>query len=767
AKVREFVDYKDGNLVITDYNKFSGFVKNDLLEHAKQVVTDKSDALAYVDDTSRTTWQKMMEQKGLKIEVPDFSQSELVNAAESRLGSSSQELLNHLGKGGATSVEVVKDAGGLGIMKVNDHIIEVRDNQVVSFDGVPVGVGIDVNADVYKNLNLWQLQQMSVAPEMSKRYLQAAIDLGYVGSNDIVITPQDKVLLDHLSLKTAGLTKDWGIFRQNPALLEFSVKNPTVDLKQLEQLAKISTAEDLKAGLLARNKEALDYTLKHLGDRGFKEMDVARLISAQKATIEQLDVNVPLEKLGQFKDYYEIKPRMSLLGKEGVLIGLPPAAGQSDGHIFLEKGGEVSLYETRNRLLNSGERTSTQVNYQQFFERPQHARQVLNELLLKERMQNQMMAELEIAAKETGLFKMLAIPMDKEYLYKGLDLPATSLASEDSFIAALNKLGEEFKLKKVGQENNFEKMYDIIQQKLVGEASNPNPFAKFWNEHPPLQNETVRHYLGRTVGEDWRLLGDKLEDVPPSGSTEKIDSLREVPVSATEAPLGKLSDVPPSAEAQVFAGGKAVDEMERVGKSRLDQVPPAETGSRTKLEDVPVAEQSSAEGVGVESELASNQDASLKKINLAELSHFKSETPIETKYDYGFDKIEQLNSVEIHPNNVIKGADYLSHELDELKEMEKYAADIEKRYGERPQMDKFVKEVRREIDLTISRLKRFIESAKKPDGLESFTYWRTGYLADASAKFTMERLAVKNELATSLELVKDSMNRMREEMGRK
>jgi hypothetical protein len=96
---KDIIDFneKSGQLEIKDYAKFEDRIKG-LLKHSEIAIDEKSDALAYVNDTPHKNWQEMLEQKigpeKMAIEIEDFNKSELVKQAEEKLFEKAENLYN-------------------------------------------------------------------------------------------------------------------------------------------------------------------------------------------------------------------------------------------------------------------------------------------------------------------------------------------------------------------------------------------------------------------------------------------------------------------------------------------------------------------------------------------------------------------------------------------------------------------------------------------------------------------------------------------------
>lgn len=136
-------DEKSGSFVITDYAKFQENAGR-LVEYANSSITEGSDALAYVDNTSQNQWQEMMDQKvqaAGEIEVADFSKDTQVTAAEARVFKQSVE---HLG------LEGVKDVQFLGEEDTGRFIfggseVTVRDGLITDYGDVHFSEPVPLN----------------------------------------------------------------------------------------------------------------------------------------------------------------------------------------------------------------------------------------------------------------------------------------------------------------------------------------------------------------------------------------------------------------------------------------------------------------------------------------------------------------------------------------------------------------------------------------------------------------------------------------------
>ncbi|MFW0838097.1 MAG: hypothetical protein ACKKL5_03785 [Candidatus Komeilibacteria bacterium] len=476
-------DSDSGQLMIYNYDKLQEFINhasqgNDnavgLWEHASQNINDKSDAIAYIDNTSQKTWQALVDAKlgQDQVVVADFAEDPMVQQAEQNVFATHYaSKFEALGRPEWDPVNITEESSG--DIKIGDTIFHIDHGHLTQIGDQKLDSPISVDDDLPNKL---------VALQLGGKYGLEWDDLrklGVVESNNWQISADEKIWLENLN--NSGLLKSehFEEFKNNFSAQDFIGEDPLFSGGD-EDLSFI--AREYMSGNIMDKKEIVGLSLLRNDLNNYLSTNTSL---ADIHDLQSAGVNIEIDDQAQ-------------QGK-GILFDIENMGADHQGALRISSQGQVSLVNSHNNLLGNSETFSYQ-DSNELLNSPQRLQQELLGLQSKEAVQNQLYSQLQQAADEKGIFKWVKIPMDKEYLDKGLDLPATSLHNEHSWQTALHQVGEKDNLPQFGQDNNFAKMYDLIKMKAAGGAEEKE-WQNLWQQHPPQAGETVRQYLGRVVGE--------------------------------------------------------------------------------------------------------------------------------------------------------------------------------------------------------------------------------------------------------------------------
>ncbi|MFH1667612.1 MAG: hypothetical protein ABH884_01140, partial [Candidatus Komeilibacteria bacterium] len=497
---KNIIEFKGDQLIVHDFDKLNSFFK-DAWGHADDIVTDKSDAVAYANETARTVWQDMIDKKISTIQaladsgvkVGDLATSEQIqfnHYAEQIKGLYSEE----------TSVNIDLENHSVNL---NGTDIIIERGKIVQIGEQQFQDGIVIDENLSTNIIKQQLAEYGLTRDIDQ-YAAVVNKIGLTDqAGDYLLSPQEFEQLKHLDQLTDGFIADkLIIFEKNYGLVQFASNHRDVNLENLKIFGERFSDTALRDGLF-KNNEAVELVIKHANDTTLNETKVAHLFGTQRQIADNL--NLSIMSRVSLDQIYELQGEGIQIEADevnsmpGIRLDIPSSANHDGGTLFASKDGKVSLMASANEFLGKGQHTHTFKTVDQIFSSEQNLRILHQQLLTKEMSQNLLYTELEEAAGEKGLFKWMAIVMDRRYLSAGMELPATNLASEEAFKEALLDYGQSNNLPIKGQVNNFERLYDVIRNKTAGDKKG---FANFFKINPPHETETIRQYLGRVVGED-------------------------------------------------------------------------------------------------------------------------------------------------------------------------------------------------------------------------------------------------------------------------
>lgn len=328
-----------------------------------------------------------------------------------------------------------------------------------------------------------------------------------IKNNVVAEKTQAGVLLD--LDQRAGDSKIVGsIIDTNKESLYLMLENPDLQLSEVEAIQK---------------QEAVIMDKLNLADTQVHQQTLYNLrqadIRTEATASGEIKINIPSDK-----ESSDLIPKGATLLMEKV-----------DGELILH------LEVSGNKWLGK-EQTATVVQNDFWQNASENSIiQQYHSLVDKEVTQNKMASELEMARQDQGFFSFLTKDLDARY-DRGFDnLHAKDvLVNQSSFVTSMLEYGQAQKLPVSGQEDNLEEQYQIIHKYLVGgedQKINEN-MGKYFEQHPPHGDESIRHYLGRTVGEITTGVLPKLNQ-EDSKSEIKSGDLPEI----NKAPKGELPNL--------------------------------------------------------------------------------------------------------------------------------------------------------------------------------------------------------------------------------
>ncbi|MFW0862581.1 MAG: hypothetical protein ACKKL6_03260 [Candidatus Komeilibacteria bacterium] len=454
---------ENGDLVIDDYNKFAK-LNEDLFERASdpiEGITEKSDAIAYVDNTGIEKWQEIVNAKlDQEAHAVDFNMED-ISAAEAKVFEEQLgEKFSFLGDEADYEITDENDA----LVTINDKVYEVKDGSVVSIDGNKLEQPIKVDDNFQEN---FIVHKIGADYNVNYDTLKA---LGVVGGEDFEVSNLDKKFLSVLSSK--------GVFANEENIKYLTNQGYNVDYF-------------VKEGKL--NTEALNLLASKGGKIEKDTMD--ELLKVEEALEKRVNNLVPLSSLYAVKEDFGYT--FSVQDSGDVILNRNAADGSIEG-IVISKGGYVGLSSSEDPL-SPGNKSMVYLD-----ERPintyisdkDRIDRLFEDLKDKANSHVDLYSSMKAAVHEDGL---LRIDMDRDYLDKGLDEVTASEAINDkkSFVKAMIGFGKENNLKTVGQKDNLGKVYEAISKSITGETNAED----ITHIYPPIGNESLREYLMRVVGE--------------------------------------------------------------------------------------------------------------------------------------------------------------------------------------------------------------------------------------------------------------------------
>jgi len=156
--IRDFVTFNQetGELSITDYNAFSNFIEGDLLKHAAENIDSKSDVLAYVDNTSISKWQEMLDSKTeaqIKIEAGGFQA--MADAAEGHVFE--QQYDDYFKGMGSEAKFIVGNEENSGTVLLGETKFSIDNGRVTAIDSIVLNEPISLDDKFQENFIVFKL----------------------------------------------------------------------------------------------------------------------------------------------------------------------------------------------------------------------------------------------------------------------------------------------------------------------------------------------------------------------------------------------------------------------------------------------------------------------------------------------------------------------------------------------------------------------------------------------------------------------------------
>ncbi|OIO46013.1 MAG: hypothetical protein AUJ28_03215 [Parcubacteria group bacterium CG1_02_37_51] len=566
---KNIIEFKGDQLIVHDFDKLDSFFE-DAWGHADDIVTDKSDAVVYGGKTAQNVWQDMIDKK-----ISTIQELAETGIKVGDMLTSEQAQFNIY----AEQIKGLSDGDALVNIDLENHSVNFNGTEIIIKNGQIIQIGeqqfhdgIVINEDLNTNIIKQQLAEYGVTRDLDQ-YAAVVNKIGLTNSSgDYLLAPQEFEQLQYLNKITNSFANGkLAIFEHNHGLVQFASNHRDVNFEQLKVFGERFTGTALRDGLF-KNNEAVELVIKHTNDTTLNETKVAHLFAVQR----QIDENLSLPVLSRvsLEQIYNLQSDKigievdELNNVSGIRFDIPSSPSHDGGTLFASKDGKLSLMASANEFLGKGQHTHTFKTVDQIFSSEQNLRILHQQLLTKEMSQNLLFTELEEAAGEKGLFKWMAIVMDRRYLSEGMKLPATNLASEEAFKEALLDYGQAHNLPIKGQVNNFERLYDVIRNKTAGDKRG---FANFFKINPPGDTETIRQYLGRVVGEDISpdqpepVVAGSITAAAPSGEPGSIADAVSTPEIDSVESVDSIDDVMTSIEEPVAEPDLSVAETPNIG----------------------------------------------------------------------------------------------------------------------------------------------------------------------------------------------------------
>ncbi len=479
---------EDGDLVIEDYNKFSD-LNDKLFERANNPIdgiTNKSDAIAYVDNTGVERWQEMVNAKqDAEAHVVHFNADDISKAEMKVFEQQYGEKFSFLGDEPTYDITSEND----GTITINDRVYKIADGEVVSIDGNKLESPVKIDE---KFQDHFMVEKIGADYNLSMESLKS---MGIVSDSDLDISNVDKHYLETLNSK--GLLSEEGIkrFAESGYHVDYFVKDGKFNNEAFQ--------------LLVNNEGKIDRA-------SFDE-----ILTVENALEHRVNKVIPLESIYNLhKGHY----KFTIADNGDVMINMSKSSGFYGG---------IIITESDNVRFSSGTDALARVDDPRIIETERDIRTYISdkdrlgklfEDLENKRYEHSMLADSMEGVVDEG---RMSINMDRGY-FEAMDelLADDVLWDKKVFINAMLKFGEDHEpsLKSVGQKDNLGKLYDEIAKTVV----NISDSGETTYILPINDGENLREYLMRAVGE--RKLSDEELVVEEVVSKDLIDIKKSISV---------------------------------------------------------------------------------------------------------------------------------------------------------------------------------------------------------------------------------------------